>query len=142
MTVDLATLIESRNATVVSWFVPIKLRNPLNNREHWRKVSQRAATEREETVLGAPKGIAWRLPVVVVLRRCYTGREQPFDRLDNLPAALKHVTDGVAEVVGLDDRDERFHVQYEQERVAKDDAGVLVTVVQGARVRSTLELVG
>jgi hypothetical protein len=141
---DLAAEIERRRDRVVTWFVPVVTPNPLNGSHgHWRVKQARAAEHHEETVTRAPKGIEWTAPLVVVLRRLYCGAPCQLDPRDNLPAALKWVTDGVAEVVGIDDGDEeKFRVQYEQERVPKKSMqGVMVTVIQGARIVETLEFV-
>src|SRR5690242_9934722 len=127
-------------ARSITWFVPGKTKNPLNGREHWRPVAARAAVEKETTILTAPKHLpAVVLPCVVVLTRC-SPRE--LDSHDGLRAALKHIADGVAEWVGIDDREsERMRFQYEQERSRSGEEGVRVCVIQGARMVETIELV-
>lgn len=131
--------IARRGSRVITWRVPVKLRNPLNSRQHWRKVAGRAIEEKELTILNAPSDIAWRLPVVVIVTRDYHGRSQPFDAHDALPAACKHIVDGVCEVIGVDDADERVQPRYAQVRVVGSaEAGVVVSVVQGARVVESL----
>jgi hypothetical protein len=141
--IDLKAEIEMRRATTVAWFVPVKVVNPMNGSHgHWTTRNRLAGEHHEETVVSAPKEIVWRFPVVVVLRRQYCGRSKPFDRNDNLPSSLKWVADGVAEVLGIDDGDERFQVVYEQERVkSTTEVGVMVTVIQGARIAQSLQFV-
>ncbi len=141
--IDFAAELERRRGRVVTWFVPIATPNPLNGSHgHWRVKQGRAAEHHEETVTRAPRDIRWTFPVVVVLRRYYCGGPHQLDPLDNLPAALKYVTDGVAEVIGIDDGDARFHVRFEQERVPKrTQVGVGITVIQGARIAETLHFV-
>jgi hypothetical protein len=138
MTLNMAAEIERRRARTISWFVPVVTKNPLNSRQHWRVVSKRAAEEKEITLLSAPHGIAVVLPCVVILARC---SQRTLDAHDGLRAALKHVADGVAEWIGVDDREGAgIRFQYEQEYVRKADSGVRVTVVQGARIVESLEL--
>jgi hypothetical protein len=123
----------------ITFFVPTQTKNPLNNREHWRKVSRRAAEEKELTVIAAPKHTRVVLPCVVVMTRC---SQRTMDSHDGVRAALKHIADGVAEWVGVDDREsDVLRFQYEQERCPKGQNGVRIRVVQGARVVETIELV-
>src|SRR5690606_25258763 len=123
-----------RKARAVSWFVPVKTKNPLNSRQHWRKVYELGVEQKETTLMEAPKDIRWVTPVIVILKRYYCGAPCPSDD-DGLAASLKHIRDGVAEVVGVDDGDkERFFVRCEEERVPhRNQVGVQVTVLQGAR---------
>lgn len=140
----LEELIARRQARTVTWFVPVATPNPLNGSHgHWRVKHARAAEHHEETVTLAPKGVLFKAPVLVVLRRYYCGAPHQLDPRDNLPASLKWVADGVAEVVGIDDGDEsNFFVEYEQERVRKrSEVGVRVTVISGARVVKHIEFV-
>jgi hypothetical protein len=124
----------------ITWFVPVQTKNPLNTREHWRKVSARAAEEKELTLISAPKNVPkLALPCVVVLTRL---SQRTMDSHDGLRAALKHIADGVAEWVGVDDkRSDVIRFQYEQEPCRKGENGVRVCVVQGARIVETLEFV-
>lgn len=141
---NVAELIASRHARTVTWFVPVASPGITNGSHgHWGARNRRAAEQHEETVTSAPKGVSFKGPVLVVLRRYYCGDRCQLDPRDNLPAALKFFTDGVAEVVGIDDGDEQnFFVEYEQERVRKrKDVGVRVTVISGARVVKTIEFV-
>lgn len=121
---------ESRNIT---WFVPVKTKNPLNTREHYRVVAKRATQEKWLTKLRAPKRPAdLKLPCVVVLTRL---SQRTMDSHDGLRAATKHVADGVAEWVGVDDREgDGLTFKYEQEKCKKGEFGVHVRVIEDARV--------
>lgn len=140
--IDFAAELERRRGRVVTWFVPVKTPSPMNGSHgHWRVKQGRAAEHHEETVTRAPRDIRWTFPVVVVLRRYYCG-PTPLDPFDNLPASLKYIADGVAEVLGIDDADNRFRLCCEQERVSKrTQVGVGVSVIQGARIAETLHFV-
>lgn len=121
----------------ICFLVRAKTKNPLNQREHWRAVSNRALVDKEETVLAAPRDTPVILPCVVVLTRYSTSK---LDSHDGLRAALKHIADGVAEWVGVDDaEDDKLRFQYEQQKCKRKDEAVHVRVIQGARIRETLE---
>lgn len=85
-----------------------------NAREHWRDRHRRVKGEREI--------VAWllkgkqrpALPCVVLLRR--VAPSNGLDAHDNLPGSLKGVVDGIAEWLGIDDRDPRVKWTYAQER--------------------------
>jgi len=51
------------------------------------------------------------------------------DRQDNLAAGFKPVVDGIADALGLDDRDARFRWHYEQAKAGKGVYGVLVLLI-------------
>jgi hypothetical protein len=47
---------------------------------------------------------------------------------DNLPVSMKHVRDGIADAMGVDDRDERVTWEYAQERGKPGEYKVKVDV--------------
>lgn len=137
---DLAEVIERRKARAVTWFVPVKTKNPNNTREHWRVVHARGLEEKELTIIEAPKDVRPVMPVVVVLTRYASSARYKMDR-SGIAAACKHIEDGVAEWCGVDDADPRFRVVYEQEKCKRGGEGVGVAVIQGARIVETLVFV-
>ena len=85
----------------------------LNSREHWAAKHRRAKKERSTVYLKLrAKGSPPRLPVTVVM-----WRQAP--RLldsDNAVAAMKSIRDGVADWLGIDDRDDRVTWRVEQRK--------------------------
>jgi hypothetical protein len=110
-------------------FLGMRTVNPLNNRQHWRKVHQRAKAQRGAAYTAvfyeSRKGIPT-LPVVVTLTRI---GPRAMDS-DNLAASLKPVRDGIADAYGIADNDSRIHFVYGQ---AKGEYGVKVEIVAGER---------
>ncbi len=90
----------------------------LNSREHFRVKAKRVAALREKAseACGESVAVAPTLPLTVTLTRVYGPRGQELDRWDNLPGSMKPVIDGVCDAIGLDDRDKRLTVAFEQER--------------------------
>ena len=92
---------------------PCKLVNPCNRREHWRVVSKRGKEEKSFTGImlrseniGPPPS----LPLTVTITRIGAGRMDS----DGLAASAKHIRDGVAAWVGVDDGDPRWTWLYAQ----------------------------
>lgn len=82
-------------------------------REHWRKRAARAKIHRIDTRMAMLQIGAqgqFQLPAVVLLTRI-APRELDDD---NLRGALKAVRDGVADWLGVDDRDKRVRWEYGQ----------------------------
>jgi hypothetical protein len=96
--------------------------------EHWRKRQQRAKQQRSNAAWSAEacsKPKRWPLPCVIKLTRI-----APSNGLDsdNLPVSMKHVRDGIADAMGIDDRDPRVTWEYSQERGAPKQYAVRVEV--------------
>jgi hypothetical protein len=93
--------------------VPIKIESSLNLREHWRKRANRNTSHRAAAyfALKAAK-IKPALPCVVTLTRV---APRDLDD-DNLAGGFKSVRDGVADWLGIDDRDKRVQWRYEQRK--------------------------
>lgn len=100
-----------------------RLRSAANLREHWATKAKRVA---EQRALGAMKVRAatdagdragmLAAGLVVTLTRI---APRPLDD-DNLASAFKAVRDGVADAIGIDDRDPRVAWRYAQERHGSD----------------------
>jgi hypothetical protein len=124
---------------LLSFYVPMHLPSVVNLRENWRKRAKRAASQREDITLywlslARQYAFGERLksqPLIVKLTR--HGRKELDD--DNLRSALKAVRDGIAECLGIDDRDPRVRWDYDQ--VFPHAGGVRVDIgVSADRVES------
>lgn len=104
--------------------LPIHTVSEANRRGHWRKHAGRTKTQRMlahrlVSVLARPA-----LPCTIVLTRI---APRGLDT-DNLAMSVKAVRDGIADWLGIDDKDERVQWKCEQEKFAPHTYGVLVTV--------------
>lgn len=100
---------------MISVDIPVRLVNGLNLSEHWAARARRAKTQRSAAQLAMRTRSGWleecamrrhiadggRLSVTIVRRG---GRRMDSD---GLIASAKHVRDGVADWIGIDDGDER-----------------------------------
>ncbi|AAQ54957.1 hypothetical protein Bcep22_gp23 [Burkholderia phage Bcep22] len=89
--------------------LPLHTNNGLNAREHWAARSRRVKKERGLAGTVVP---SFALPCTVTLVRISPGLLDD----DNLRGALKGVRDGIADRLGVDDRDPRVTWVYAQER--------------------------
>jgi hypothetical protein len=96
---------------IVGMRIPMRLVSLTNQREHWSKRAKRAKEQR---------GL-----VEACLKNWLRGKEPPLEiailriaprRLDsdNLQGACKHVRDGIADAIGIDDGDPRLTWHYGQ----------------------------
>jgi len=89
--------------------LPITTVSESNRRDHWRVKAKRAKAQRQMAAMLVPRCC---LPCVVTLTRI---SPRMLDD-DNLRGALKHVRDGVADRLGIDDRDPRVEWRYAQRK--------------------------
>lgn len=94
-------------------FIPIRVKNPLNNLRGWRQLSREGRAARGATVMHCRDRIPVTLPATITLTRYGVGT---LDEGCGLNASLKHVRDGVADVFGVDDADPRYRWVYRQEK--------------------------
>lgn len=106
--------------------IPLKTVSLLNVREHWRQTANRKAEHRHIVGLYFNGKQRPELPVTVTLTRRSPG---VLDAHDNLPSAFKHIVDGLATWLGIDDADPRVTWKYAQQRCTRSDFGVIVEVV-------------
>lgn len=120
--------------------LPLRTVSEANTRCHWAVRANRAKTQRlcaalsvrryvqaeARRICGDPLRIRVLLPVVVTLTR----RSPRALDDDNLRSALKAVRDGVADALGVDDRDPRVTWEYDQVR---GSYGVDVRIVRTPR---------
>ena len=97
--------------------VPVETVSESNVRGHWSKRAKRAKVQRKASwaSLAHAHGLRGVVPCVVKLVRV-SPRELDDD---NLRGALKACRDGVADWLGVDDRDARVVWEYGQEKGAK-----------------------
>uniref|UniRef100_C5CJN6 Uncharacterized protein n=1 Tax=Variovorax paradoxus (strain S110) TaxID=543728 RepID=C5CJN6_VARPS len=93
--------------------IPVRTVSTANAREHWRRVAERARHQRSTArmVFRIAKAEPV-LPCTVLLTRV---APRALDD-DNLRGALKSVRDGVADWLGIDDRDPRVKWDYGQRK--------------------------
>ena len=105
--------------------IALKTRSEMNNREHWRFTAKRAREQRGTTAI-VMQPYAFRLkgyfPLLVTFTRISPG--SGLDAHDNLPSSMKHVCDGLCDVLGISDRDPRIAFRYDQRRGKRGEYGV------------------
>lgn len=107
---------------MISVTIPIVTVSEANRRDHWRVKAKRVKAHRTAARLLCP---VYPLPCIVTLTRV---APRALDD-DNLRAALKSCRDGVADRLGIDDRDPRVEWRYGQ---AKGGACVVVALEAAA----------
>lgn len=121
--------------------VPVRLVSLLNAREHWGDKAKRARKQREtacmcalaETLFGpVAAALADGSPLVVTITRI--APRQLDD--DNLAASGKHVRDGIADALGIDDRDPRVRWRYEQAKGIGHSRGMYSCAVRIEEVQT------
>ena len=105
----------------------LRLVSLANQREHWRTRAKRAKQQRQAAdllVRVALGGTFILFPVAVVITRI---APRALDD-DNLAGACKSVRDGVADALGIDDRDPRVKWAVAQRRGGPREYGAEVTL--------------
>ena len=116
--------------------VPARLVNALNQREHWAVRSKRAKVQRSAAmsamlmaipgwVLDSDLAAAGNPPITITITR--RGGRRMDD--DGLTASAKHVRDGVADWLGIDDGDKRLTWIVKQDKAPRGQHWVDVEVV-------------
>ena len=106
--------------------LPLRLVSGANVREHWSVRSSRAKSHRQACLLVPPHTV----PCVVTLTRL---GPRALDS-DNLAISAKHVRDGIADRLGVNDNDPRVEWRYAQER--SRDYGVRIEIQPANREES------
>lgn len=112
-------------APVVSVGVPVRMVNTSNGREHWRATAKRAKMVRALTDRLVRAEISGRVFPLAV-RLVYVGPRQLDD--DGVASAVKSLRDGVADALGVDDRDPRVVWVPDQERGGVREYGARVEI--------------
>lgn len=102
--------------------LPLRTYSLANEREHWTVRAKRAKGQRNVAAMMMPKVS---IPCTIRLTRISPGTLDS----DNLAISQKHVRDGIADKLGIDDRDPRVTWEYAQERSAPKVYAVRVEVV-------------
>lgn len=89
-----------------------RTRTPGNSRRHWRK-DAREAKEQRTAVANRLRYVPEGLPPFPVEVRLVRISARRLDQ-QNMPGAMKHVIDGVADAYGIDDGDPRWRFVYDQ----------------------------
>jgi hypothetical protein len=95
--------------------IPVKIESSLNLRVHWRVRANTNASHRAAAWFGLKGATKWTpemLPCVVTITRI-APRELDSD---NLVGGCKSLRDGIADWLGIDDRDKRVQWVYEQQK--------------------------
>ncbi len=108
----------------VETFIPVRTRTPGNGRRHWSKDAKEAKMQRMVSraavnAIGKKRPV---FPVRVTLTRVSPGRMDQH----NLPGALKHVIDGIADSYGVDDGDDGWEFVFRQEKGKEHGVSVLI----------------
>lgn len=113
---------------VLECVVPgMRLVNPTNEHAHWRVRQKRAKEQRAIAAMvcrsrfGKPPAP----PLTITLTRTSPGM---LDAHDSLPASCKHVVDGIADWLGIDDSDSRLTWRYSQVRGKRGEYAATIRV--------------
>lgn len=118
---------------VIDLYLPIRIVSTMNKREHWTTRSTRTKAHRVAARLSVASAPEWPryksvpviyLPVVVTLTRI-APRELDDD---NLSGGFKAVRDGVADALGVDDKDKRVTWRYAQRTGKPKEYGMTITI--------------
>lgn len=108
--------------------LPLRTVSEANSHEHWRKRQKRAKEQRGIAELLVSHELAsvrrWFIPSRVKLTRI---APRALDT-DNLAVSQKHVRDGVADSLGIDDRDPSVRWEYAQQKGNPREYAVIVEV--------------
>jgi len=109
--------------------LPIRAESIANRREHWTTRARRAQQHRDTAKWHCIASSTTRptLPCVITLTRI---APRALDAHDNLPISLKNTVDGIADYLGIDDRDPRVRWEYAQRRGEPKQYAVEVAFTQ------------
>lgn len=113
--------------------LPIRLVSEANAHEHWRTRQKRAKAQREAAYVATKSAIARavvRLPATVTITRIAPSMLDS----DNAVGSAKHIRDGIADALGINDRDPAVTWVVRQERGAPRQYAVRVEVLSDVYV--------
>lgn len=111
---------------IAEYLIPGKTPNPTRGSQgHWRAAAARRKRQRRDAAYLTPRRL--RAPCVVHMTRLSPGELDD----DNLRPALKSIRDGIADALGVDDRDPAVRWEYAQARCKRGDEGVRVRITNG-----------
>lgn len=102
-----------------------------NAHEHWRKRQKRAKAQRGHVKL--VMGARAKLPPIPCVIRIVRIAPRKLDQ-GNIAAALKHVQDGCADWIGIDDKhDDLVKYEYAQEKGGQREYSIRIEIVEAKR---------
>lgn len=110
--------------SLIEIHIPVRTKTPGNGRRHWAVDAKDARQQRSVSRLSI-NAIGKNRPefhVKVTLTRISPGK---MDR-HNLPGALKHVIDGIADAYGVDDGDDRWQFVFDQKKGKAHGVSVMI----------------
>lgn len=110
---------ELRSDDVIRFAFPCKTTNPSNgSRGHWYAHASEVRSQRRKAWAYAKSSGTLRMATHKVPQVVRLTRAAPSNGLDddNLRSALKAIRDGIADALGVDDRDPRVTWEYDQRR--------------------------
>jgi hypothetical protein len=112
------------DAPALHLVIPVRTVSEANSHEHWR-ARQRRAKEQRGIALLVARGLGKppAAPLTITLTRV---SPRALDS-DNLAGSQKHVRDGIADWLGVDDGDPRLTWLYEQRRGAAGATEITIT---------------
>lgn len=118
---------------MMSITVPIRTVSEANAHEHWRARQRRAKEQRTFTAMACRSGMrfdarAFRVTTATMTVRLVRVAPGTLDS-DNLAGSQKHVRDGIADWLGIDDGSPRITWEYAQEHGPKGFYGVRIEVI-------------
>lgn len=104
----------------------MRLVNPTNEHAHWRVRQKRAKEQRSVAamVCRSQFGTPPAPPLTITITRVGPGELDS----DSLPASGKHLRDGIADWLGLDDGDRRIEWRYEQSRAGRGEYAATIRI--------------
>lgn len=118
---------------MISFSIPLKAPNTANLREHWSAKAKRAKAQRTKARLLCPHWTEGPL-VVVTLTRVSTREADS----DGVASSLKHVRDGIADRLRIDDGSPLIDWKYLQEKCKAGEECVRVQI-QGVANASAVD---
>ena len=111
---------------MISIVIPVRTVSEANAHEHWRKRQRRAKEQRGivALMLGASH-VRPPVPCVVTITRIAPGKLDD----DNLAGSQKHVRDGIADWLGVNDRDPRVKYEYAQRKGKPKEYAVQIEIM-------------
>lgn len=128
---------------VVEVVLPIRLVSEANAHEHWRGRHKRAKAQRWAATIAtksAIRGASVAPPAVVTITRI---APRALDS-DNAVGSAKHVRDGVADALGINDRDPRIEWRVAQEKAPPNTYAVCVEIrwsVESCATKGALSMI-
>lgn len=114
-----------------SVFLPIRTASRANQHVHWRETAKTAKAHRAaaQLVLSGQKSFLRKLLAESLVVRVVRVAPRELDGHDNLGMSLKAITDGVADVLGINDRDPR--VRFVPDAEQSKTVGVRIEFYEG-----------